>query len=118
MDLGRWDAATLIFEALTLGNPRHAYFHALHGVALQRAGLRDDALEAYARALSINPDEPAALVNRAELLLGLPEPPTEEVIDLLERTVALDPRREGPEARRASALVAAITGKETVDSRQ
>src|SRR5215203_1261353 len=63
-------AAALVFETLTLSNPHHAYFHALHGAALQRSGADDEALEAYARALAIDPNESGALVGRAELLMS------------------------------------------------
>ena len=104
LEMARPDAATLVFEALAFGNPRHSYFHALHGVALQRSGKSDLALEAYARALAINPDEPAALVNRAEILLGLPDPPQDEIAELLDRAISLDPDRVLPETKRAWGL--------------
>src|SRR5438552_3691485 len=64
LEQGRADAATLVFETLALANPRHAYFHALHGAALQRSGATAPALEAYARALMQDPRETGALVNR------------------------------------------------------
>ena len=99
-------AAALVFETLTLSNPHHAYFHALHGAALQRSGAEDDALEAYARALEIDPDESGALVGRAEVLMSR-DGGLEDAVGLLERAVALDPGGERPETLRARALVAA-----------
>lgn len=109
LEQGRARDAALVFETLTLANPGHAYFQALRGAALQRSGEREEALEAYARALAADPDETAALVNRAELLLeGAAEQGLEEVAGLLERALRLDPEAARPETRRARALVAAI----------
>jgi Flp pilus assembly protein TadD len=99
-------AAALVFETLTLSNPHHAYFHALHGAALQRSGSGTDALAAYARALEIDPGETGALVGRAELLMAR-EGGLEEAVGLLERALALDPEGGRPETLRARALVAA-----------
>jgi Flp pilus assembly protein TadD len=99
-------AAALVFETLTLSNPHHAYFHALHGAALHRSGADADALAAYARALEIDPDETGALVGRAELLMSQ-DGGLEEAVGLLERAVALDPDGSRPETLRARALVAA-----------
>jgi len=99
-------AAALVFETLTLSNPHHAYFHALHGAALHRSGADDDALDAYARALEIDPDETGALVGRAELLMSR-DGGLEDAVGLLERVLALDPEGERPETLRARALVAA-----------
>lgn len=109
LEQGRADAAALIFETLVLSNPLHAYFQALHGAALQRQGAKGEALDAYARALALDPDETAALVNRAELLLERDgEADAEEVGSLLERALALDPDAGRPETQRARALVAAL----------
>src|SRR6185369_11620641 len=69
LEQGRAELAAAVFETLALANPRHAYFHALHGAALQRSGAAAEALEAYARALDLDPNETGALVNRAELLI-------------------------------------------------
>lgn len=106
---GQPGVAALVFEMLALANPRHAYFHALHGAALQRAGDETGALDAYARALAADPQETAALVNRAELLAGRGGPgDLEEVAALLERALTLDPDAVRPESRRARALVEAL----------
>jgi Flp pilus assembly protein TadD len=106
---GRVRAAETIFATLTLGNPRHSYFHALHGAALQRLDRTAEALDAYGRAIALDPGETSALVNRAELLLGRGAPgDADEVADLLERALELDPEAARPETRRARALVAAI----------
>ncbi len=111
LEQGRAEAAALVFETLTLANPVHAYFHALRGVALQRSGATADALDAYERALTIDPNETGALVNRAELLLGRGAPADlDEVGGLLERALALDPDGARPETRRARALVDALAG--------
>lgn len=108
---GRADAAAAIFESLTISNPRHAYFFALLGSALQKLGDIDAALDAYARALSIDPEETGALVNRAELLLGLDTCDSDEVADLLGRSLSVDPDAARPETRRARALIAAIAAE-------
>lgn len=111
---GRIDAASAIFESLTISNPRHAYFHALLGSALQRLGDVEAALAAYERALAIDPDETGALVNRAELLLGLEASDPDEVTELLGRSLSVDPDAIRPETRRARALIAAIAAEKLV----
>lgn len=111
---GRADAAEAIFESLTISNPCHAYFHALLGSARQRLGDTDGALTAYARALAIDPDETGALVNRAELLLGLDACDSDEVTDLLGRSLSVDPEALRPETRRARALIAALAADRLV----
>ncbi len=109
LEQGRLEPAQLVFETLTLANPRHAYFHALLGSARQRAGDSAGALEAYARALDADTNETAALVNRAELLAGRDAPgDLDEVARLLERALVLDSAALRPETRRARALVAAL----------
>lgn len=109
LEQGRGDAAAVLFEALTIGNPHHAYFHALHGVTLQRVGRDDEALAAYDRALAVDPNETAALVNRAEILLTRDGGAAlAESIDLLDRALAVDPASSRPETRRARALAAAL----------
>jgi Flp pilus assembly protein TadD len=112
LEQGHTRAAALVFEALALGNPRHAYFHALHGAALQRGGDADGALAAYARALEADPDETAALVNRAEILLVRDgDAALAEVVGNLERALALDPDATRAETRRARALAAAVVAR-------
>ena len=111
LEQGRADAASAIFESLTISNPRHAYFHALFGSALQKLGDVESALEAYGRALSIDPNETGALVNRAELLLGLDKCDSDEVTDLLGRSLSVDPDARRPETVRARALIAAIAAE-------
>lgn len=106
LEHGRAAAAALVFEALTIGNPRHAYFHALHGAALHRDGRTEEALAAYDRALAVDASEPAALVNRAEILLGREGPALEEIAALLGRVIDGDPESLRPETRRARALAA------------
>lgn len=107
LEQGRAETAAVVFETLALANPRHAYFHALHGAALQRTGDVAGALGAYARALVADPDETAALVNRAELLLA-EGGALDEAGRLLERALGLDPTASRPETRRARAIVAEL----------
>ncbi len=109
LEQGRHQAAAVVFETLTLGNPNHAYFHALFGAALQRGGDHEAALDAYGKALSADPDETAALVNKAELLLlrGLPQD-ADEAATLLSRALALDESSKRPETERARALAEAL----------
>ena len=117
LEQGRTSVAALIFEMLTLDNPRHAYFYALYGAALQRGGDTEGALEAYARALELDPDETAALVNRAEILLCQgTDAPLAEAIELLDRALALDPAAARPETRRARALAAAVAARFTAET--
>ena len=112
LEQGRAATAAVVFETLALANPHHAYFHALHGAALQRTGAVAAALEAYGRALAIDPDETAALVNRAELLLEAgSDAGAGEAARLLEHALALDPAVARPETRRARALVADLAAE-------
>lgn len=110
LEQGRFEAAIAVFETLTLSNPHHAYFHALLGSALQRSGAGEAALEAYARAIEIDGTETAALVHRAELLLGRGgSGDGDEALSLLERALAFDPFLKRPESRRARALACALS---------
>jgi Flp pilus assembly protein TadD len=103
MQHGRPQPALTIFESLTISVPRHAFFHALVGIALQRLGQADLALLAYERALECDPAETAALVNRAELLIRRGE--CEQARCDLQKALELDPTSERPETRRARALL-------------
>ena len=112
LEQGRHPAAAAVFETLTLSNPHHAYFHALLGSALQRWGRCEEALEAYGRALGADPNETAALVNRAELLIGRgSSSDIEEAALLLERAIGLDESTERPETHRARALAEALADR-------
>ena len=95
-------------------NGGDGYFDALLGSALQRLGDRDAALDAYGRALSIDPEETGALVNRAELLLAQDTCDPDEVTELLGRSLSIDPEATRPETRRARALIAAIAADRLV----
>jgi tetratricopeptide (TPR) repeat protein len=111
LEQGRAEVAALLFETLALANPRHAYFHALHGAALRRTGDLERALEAYDAALAADPDETAALVGRADLLAERGAGDGDEVASLLERAISLDPEGARPETRRARALVASLASR-------
>ena len=115
LEQGRPQSAALVFEALAIGNPRHAYFHALHGAALQRAGRDDDALAAYGRALEADAGESAALVNRAEILLGRGGAGVAEAVELLTRAIEQDSEGGRPETARARALASAAARRPPTD---
>lgn len=106
---GQTEIAVTIFEMLTLSNPHHAYFFALLGSALARENRIKEALEAYQRAIALDPDETAALVNRAELLLGLADRSVlSEAETLLDRALSIDAAAGRPEVRRARVLLETV----------
>lgn len=66
---GRLDEAEQIFKALLLLDHRNAYFHAAMGAIHQKNHCPVEAIYEYSMALSLNPKDTSALVNRGEIYL-------------------------------------------------
>ena len=68
---GRHEESLLYFEALNRLEPNNAPGHADHGKALAKLERREDAVEAFGRALALRPDDAPVRVQRASLLVDL-----------------------------------------------
>jgi tetratricopeptide (TPR) repeat protein/mono/diheme cytochrome c family protein len=93
--LGRPAVAVSHFRASAERKPQSAAAHYNVGTALTSAGLFDDAIAAYERALAIDPRYAKALNNLADTLMSAGR--IAEAIPRYEQAVALDPSL--PEAR-------------------
>jgi Flp pilus assembly protein TadD len=103
---GRLEESRVIFEGLVAGNPRDSASQAALGTVYQKLGRVDEARAAYDAALEFDPRNPVALSNRGELRLKAAD--REGLADLM-RAIEADPNGETAGARRAAALVKAIT---------
>ena len=102
---GRYDEAQSIFEGLVISNPYDAYFHSMLGAIYARKDMQEEAAEEYTIAVELDPENIAAYVNRAEILLQHGE--FEIAMEDLKNAVKLDPDGEDPSGIRARALAAA-----------
>lgn len=102
---GRYDDAQAIFEGLVISNPYDAYFHTMLGAIYARKDMQEEAAEEYTIALELDPENIAAYVNRAEILLQHGE--FEIAMDDLKNAIKLDTKGEDPSGIRARALAAA-----------
>jgi predicted Zn-dependent protease len=66
---GGFRLAAVIFEGLTMIAPNEAYFALALGLASERLGDRGKAQQCYAKARELDPTEPYADINLAELAL-------------------------------------------------
>ena len=105
---GRLEEARIIFEGLVEGNPRDSAVRSALGTVYQKLGRLEDAMSAYNTAVEIDPRNPVALGNRGELRLKNGD---RDGFTDLARAVEADPHGETSAARRAKALVKAITLK-------
>jgi tetratricopeptide (TPR) repeat protein len=102
---GKYDQAQTIVEGLVISNPYDGYFHSLLGSIYGRKGMHEEAQEEYTIAIELNPNDLAAHVNRAEILLQHGE--IEKALLDLKKAVDLDPKGEQPFGIRARALAQA-----------
>jgi tetratricopeptide (TPR) repeat protein len=102
---GRYDEAQSIFEGLVISNPYDAYFHTMLGAIYARKDMQEEAAEEYTIAIELDPENIAAHVNRAEILLQHGE--FEIAMNDLRAAIKLDPKGEDPSGIRARALAAA-----------
>jgi tetratricopeptide (TPR) repeat protein len=102
---GRYNEAQAIFEGLVISNPYDAYFHCMLGAIYARKDMQEEAAEEYTIAIELDPENVAAYVNRAEILLQHGE--FEIAMEDLKNAIKLDPKGEDPSGIRARALAAA-----------
>lgn len=102
---GKYDEAQTIFEGLVISNPYDAYFHAMLGAIYARKDMQEEAAEEYSIAIELDPENIAAHVNRAEILLQHGE--FELAMEDLKAAIKLDPNGEDPAGLRARALAGA-----------
>ncbi len=103
---GRLEESRVIFEGLVAGNPKDSGAQAALGTVYQKLGRIEDAISAYDAALELDARNPVALSNRGELRLKSGD--NEGLADLM-RAIEADQAGETAAARRAAALVKAIT---------
>ena len=73
---GAPELAKVLLEGLTEASPKVAHFHLLLGLALDHLGERTAAILSYRTAMSLDPSDPRAALNLAELSIDadrLPE---------------------------------------------
>ena len=102
---GRYDEAQSIFEGLVITNPYDGYFHSMLGAIYARKDMQEEAAEEYTIALELDPENIAAYVNRAEILLQHGE--FEIAMEDLRNAIKLDAKGEDPSGLRARALAGA-----------
>lgn len=108
LEQGRLDDAQVIFEGLEVYNPYDPYFHSVLGSIYQQKKEDDKALEEYALAIALYPEDISSWVNRGEILLN--QGKLDEAAEHFKRAVELDPQGKDPMGLRAQAL-AAVTAE-------
>lgn len=103
---GRLEEARIIFEGLVAGNPQDSASQSALGTVYQKLGRLEDALQAYDVAVGVDARNPVALANRGEIKLRQGD---RDGFGDLARAVEADPHGETSAARRAKALIRAIT---------
>jgi tetratricopeptide (TPR) repeat protein len=111
---GDYEGARLIFEELSEKDPGEAYYRTALGAIFLAEDELEAALENFNLALTLNPKDSAALVNRGEVHLRLGN--IVEAAQDFARAVDLDPENKDPLTMRARLLAAAAL--ETVEAAQ
>jgi Flp pilus assembly protein TadD len=111
---GDYEEARFIFEELCERDPSEAYYRTALGAIFLAEDELDPALENFNQALTLNPKDSAALVNRGEVHLRLGN--IMEAAQDFARAVDLDPENKDPLTMRARLLAAAAI--ETVEAVQ
>lgn len=102
---GRYDDAQILFEGLVMANPHDPYFHTMLGAIYGKKEMKERAAEEYGVALSQDPKNINALVNRGEL--HLQQGKIDQALNDFRTAIELDPKSENPGTVRARALAAA-----------
>lgn len=105
---GRIAEARTLFQGLYAINPADAYFAKALGVVEMAAGNAQGALAAYDVALKLDARDVQAYVGRAEVRLTMGQ--KAQAVEDLRRAISLAPE-DDPVARKANALVDALTGR-------
>jgi tetratricopeptide (TPR) repeat protein len=104
-EAGSFEAAKVIFTALTVADPKEAYYLCGLGAVLLAQEKLDKAKDAFTRALALNPKELAAHVNLGEVYLR--QGKVVEAAQCFKTAVELDPETKDPLTQRARVLAAA-----------
>jgi len=86
---GRYRESAAMFATYCDDYPQNAWGHYMHGLALSKAGLNEEATVAFDQALNLKPDHLKSLVNRARAELALDRP--DDALISIEQAVALAP---------------------------
>ena len=101
---GRMDDAQILYEGLVMANPFDPYFHTMLGAIYGKKNMREQAAAEYTAALSQDPRNVYALVNRGEIHLQLGR--IDQALNDFKKALELDPKMENPGTVRARALAA------------
>ena len=104
---GKYHDARAVFEGLVVCNPYDPYFHSMLGACYQMLDMWDEALEEYAIATDLNPEDVNALVNRGELRLKQGQ--FSQALADFEKALQGDQSATGPALARAKVLKAAAS---------
>jgi Tfp pilus assembly protein PilF len=101
---GRVREAQVVFESIVSQEPEEAFAYTMLGALFLAQGDDSKALALFGAALALDPDDPAALVGRADIRLQRGQP--QAALPDLERAVQADPLGKRPFSKRARALLA------------
>lgn len=107
VERGELDTVVALVQGLRIANPDNYFFHCLMGLLFDHLDRRDEALEAYSRAIEANPTDVDSYVHRGELRLARAELDAAK-LDFL-TAMELDPDGESSMTERAWALNASAT---------
>jgi tetratricopeptide (TPR) repeat protein len=85
---GRYEDATMIFDAYTARRPDNAFSHYMLGLSSWKAGNLADAAQAFDRALAIDSSHVKSLLNSSRVYLELNQPV--QALERIHRAVAID----------------------------
>jgi predicted Zn-dependent protease len=86
---GHYPEATQLFTAYTESNPENPWGHYMLGLSAWRSGEPARALNAFDRALQLDPDHRKSLLNSSRVLLELGRP--QEALERIEKTLGVEP---------------------------
>lgn len=89
---GVWRDGETLARSMIASDPWNTTPHVLLGIEHRRAGRYDDALEAYGRALELDPDNAWVYANRGNVFLEQRD--TERAMQSFEMALRLDPRKK------------------------
>ncbi len=100
---GKNEEARTLFEGLVAIDPRNAYYYRALGVIFHKLGEEDRAIRQFGYAIRVNPRNPAAYVNRAEVYISRQEfgPAQED----LRRAIGFMGPKDGALERKSRALL-------------
>jgi tetratricopeptide (TPR) repeat protein len=103
---GKNDEARTLFEGLVAIDPRNDYYYRALGVIFHKLGDADRAIKQFGYAIRVNPRNPAAYINRAEVYITQARNP--EAAQDLQRAVQSCGPRDVALSRKAKALLGVV----------